>query len=58
VNFVGTIFNDYKSYRNFLMEENPGKKPFNLMYKQKSVKVGASQADKTVGPEHVCTQVL
>jgi hypothetical protein len=25
VNFVGTIFNDYKSVRNFLMEENPGK---------------------------------
>jgi hypothetical protein len=25
VNFVGTIFNDYKSFRNFLMEENPGK---------------------------------
>jgi hypothetical protein len=25
VNFVGAIFNDYKSYRNFLMEENPGK---------------------------------
>jgi hypothetical protein len=25
VNFIGTIFNDYKSYRNFLMEENPGK---------------------------------
>jgi hypothetical protein len=23
VNFVGTIFNDYKSFRNFLMEENP-----------------------------------
>jgi hypothetical protein len=25
VNFVGTIFNDYKSFRNVLMEENPGK---------------------------------
>jgi hypothetical protein len=25
VNFVGTIFNDYKCFRNFLMEENPGK---------------------------------
>jgi hypothetical protein len=25
VNFVGTIFNDYKSFRNFLMEENPEK---------------------------------
>jgi hypothetical protein len=23
--FVGTIFNDYKCFRNFLMEENPGK---------------------------------
>jgi hypothetical protein len=28
VNFVGTIFNDYKSFRNFLMEENPGKDRF------------------------------
>jgi hypothetical protein len=25
VNFIGTIFNDYKHFPNFLMEENPGK---------------------------------